>query len=91
MEALACGVPIFATKVGGIEDYLREGINGFAIIRDSADIAEKLRPVLEDPELLSSLREGATSTASEFSWPKIAARYERLLRDLWREKVSLKK
>jgi glycosyltransferase involved in cell wall biosynthesis len=88
MEALACGVPIFATKAGGIEDYLQEGVNGFGISRDAADIAAKLLPVLEDPKLLSSLREGAKATATNFGWPAIAACYEKLLRELWLEKLS---
>ena len=29
LEAMACRIPVAATKIGGITDYLREGINGF--------------------------------------------------------------
>jgi glycosyltransferase involved in cell wall biosynthesis len=89
MEALACRVPIFATMVGGIEDYLQEGVNGAAITRDGVDIAAKLRPVLEDPARLSRLREGAETTARDFGWPAIATRYERLLREVWREREGV--
>jgi glycosyltransferase involved in cell wall biosynthesis len=89
MEALACGVPIFATLVGGIEDYLVDGVNGFAIAQDGDDIAAKLRPVLDDPALLARLREGARATARDFGWASVATRYENLLRRLWREKQGL--
>ena len=88
MEALACGVPIFATRAGGIEEYMQDGVNGFGITRDAADIAAKLRPVLEDPALLARLREGARATAQDFGWPAIAARYEALLREVWLERSA---
>lgn len=88
MEALACRVPIFATMVGGIEDYLEDGANGFAIEPDGADIAEKISRVLENPALLSRLREGAYATAQQFGWPAIAKRYEMLLRQVWAEKTG---
>ena len=55
MEAMSSGLPLFATRVGGIEDYLEDGGNGYFIERDPADIAAKLRPVLDDPATLRSL------------------------------------
>jgi len=88
MEAMACGTPIFATRVGGIEDYLRDGINGLAIDRDASAIAATLAPVLADPTLLKRLGAGARATALDFAWPAVAAPYGALLREVWEQKQS---
>ena len=88
MEALACGTPIFATLVGGIEEYLESGVNGYAITRDPDDIAQQLRPVLDNPDLLNRLRLGARATAERYSWTRVAVRYRELLETVWREKEA---
>lgn len=82
MEAMASGVPAFATPVGGIEDYLRDGHNGYLIAPDPEDIAAKLRRVLSDPGLLERLRAGARSTAADYGWDRTASRYLELAREV---------
>ena len=79
MEALASGLPVFATEVGGIEDYVVEGQNGGFIERNADSIAARLAPVLADPALRQRLAEGARSTAENYAWPRIAQRYVDLL------------
>ena len=86
MEALASGVPVLATKVGGIEDYLEDGVNGYGIARDPADIAAKVRMVLGDPAHMAALKEGARATAERFDWNTVAARYAVLLKEIWEAK-----
>lgn len=86
MEAMACGVPVFATRVGGIEDYLQDGVNGFSVEANGADIAEKVARVFDDPKRLAELSHGARVTAQAYGWPAIAARYAQFLEKVWREK-----
>lgn len=82
MEAMASGLPVFATKVGGIEDYLVDGTNGYFIEHDGKNIAERLCPVLSDPVLRMRLGQEARRTAEQYAWPRIAAMYLDLLRTI---------
>lgn len=88
MEAMASSVPVFATRVGGIEDYLVDGINGFAITQDGAAIARALGPVLRNSEQLARLRQGARMTAQRYGWDRIAADYMALTEEIGREKYG---
>jgi glycosyltransferase involved in cell wall biosynthesis len=79
MEAMACSVPVFATPVGGIEDYLVDGVNGYQIKRDAEDIAEKIARAFSDPELTGRLHDGARTTALNYGWDHVGSRYIELL------------
>ena len=63
-EALACGVPVLASRLGALPELIREGENGFTF--DSArpaDLAAILRRLAHSSELLPRLREGARRSA----------------------------
>jgi glycosyltransferase involved in cell wall biosynthesis len=87
LEAMASGLPVLACPVGGIEDYLHDGENGFLIQREGRDIAVKLDRVLGDPDLHRRLREGGLATAQNYAWDKIAKQYLKLFEELMAEKV----
>jgi len=82
MEAMACSLPVFATAVGGIEDYLRDGINGFRIQTDADDIADKLAAMFSDPSLMQRLQDGARATAQGYGWDQVGLQYIELLRQI---------
>ena len=90
MEAMACGVPVFATRVGGIEDYLQDGVNGYTITLEPEDIASKLERVFSDEALSARLRLGARATAMNYRWDAIALKYIELMTQIQSAKQSAK-
>lgn len=88
LEAMASGLPVLACPVGGIEDYLRDGENGFLIQRAAHDIAIKLDRLLSDAVLQRRLREGGLATAKNYAWEKIAKQYLQLFEELMAERTQ---
>jgi len=82
MEAMACSLPVFATAAGGIEEYLKDGINGFQIRMDAGDIVSKLTAAFADPALMQRLQEGALATAKTYGWDRVGVHYIELLKQV---------
>ena len=82
MEAMACSVPVFATPVGGIEDYLVDSVNGFKIQPNAYDIAGKIEAALSDPDRMTRMRVGARATALNYGWDQVGAQYIALLQQV---------
>jgi glycosyltransferase involved in cell wall biosynthesis len=82
MEAMACSLPVFATPVGGIEEYLKDGLNGFQIRMDADDIANAVGAAFADPMLMRRMQEGARTTAEAYSWDRIGMHYIELLKQI---------
>lgn len=60
LEALACGLPVVATPVGGAVDVIKDGKNGvFARVNDADDLAEKILELLDDAEKCGELGKNA--------------------------------
>ena len=89
LEAMASGLPVVAAPVGGIEDYLQDGVNGLHIRHDPINIAKKLDQLLSDSSLRERLRENGLATAENYSWDKIARQYLNLFGELVREQEAV--
>jgi glycosyltransferase involved in cell wall biosynthesis len=63
-EALALGIPVVATRVGALVDPIVDGVNGFTLGLDdtATELADVLRRLAEDVELVPTLRRGASRT-----------------------------
>ena len=56
-EALACGVPVIASDVGGMAEKVKDSVNGFTFrFGDELDLANKLKLILDAPEILNDLK-----------------------------------
>jgi D-inositol-3-phosphate glycosyltransferase len=63
LGAMACGVPVVATRCGGPEAIITEGIDGFLVPRDDAGaMAVRLKTLLDSPELNEAMGRRARAT-----------------------------
>lgn len=68
MEALACGVPVVATNVGGIPEIVYDGVNGFLVNPGDVDaLANRIKVILTNDELRKRLSDGAIKTIKRFN------------------------
>ena len=81
IEAMAAGVPIIGTRVGGIPDFLVDGETGlFCEVRDSQSIADKINILLSDEALRQSLIANGRKIVSEkYNWDGIAGRMKGII------------
>jgi len=80
LEAMAAGVPIIGTAVGGIPDFLKDGETGlFCGLNDPKNLAEKMMLILNDENLRNKLVEnGREMVEHKYSWDKIAEQMKRV-------------
>ena len=85
LEALACGIPCVASRVGGITDIVQDGKNGFLVEpKDPGAIADKITRLLQDKDLQQKMSEyGRSYVVNNFSWKSKArelhATYQKLI------------
>lgn len=88
LEAMAAGVPIIGTPVGGIPDFLTDGETGvFCQPRDPASIAKAAQRIQSEPGLREKIiRQGEAVVRERFDWEGIARKIDAMLRGLAEKK-----
>lgn len=78
VEAMACGVPVVASAVGGMIDTVVSQVTGVHVpAREAGPLASVLRDLLADPARRARYgRAGAERARSRYAWPHVAARTE---------------
>ncbi len=83
VEAMACGVPVVATRSPGTSDIVRDGVDGLLVDRHEPDaVAAALTRVLGDEAFRQRLAAAARIGAARFALPAIAREYETVFREL---------
>jgi glycosyltransferase involved in cell wall biosynthesis len=79
LEAMAAGVPVIGTKVGGIPDFLEDRKTGLFAKLEPEDIAFNVRIIMENESLRNELISNAKKLVSEnYSWNKIAEEFRKI-------------
>jgi glycosyltransferase involved in cell wall biosynthesis len=82
-EAMACGLPVIATKNAGAEDLIIEGETGFLVpIRSPEKIAERISWFASNRSRISGMGIAAQSRARELTWPAYGERIVTAIREL---------
>jgi D-inositol-3-phosphate glycosyltransferase len=83
LEAMACGIPVVASAVGGLLSLVDHGETGFLVPdRDPAEFARYLREILDHPAHAQALGVRAAQQAKWYTWGFAAARLRRVYADI---------
>ncbi len=81
VEAMACGLCVVSTDVGGMRYLVEDGEQALLVPPDdAAAMAGAVRRVLTEPGLAEKLSRAGRVRAEEFDWSRVLPEWERLLR-----------
>ncbi|HUJ08296.1 MAG TPA: glycogen synthase [Streptosporangiaceae bacterium] len=87
LEAMACGAPVVASRVGGIPEVVVDGQTGLLVPPDDpAELAKAIMSLADDKERAAAMGAiGRRWVTAEFSWAAIAAQTAELYATLYAE------
>lgn len=75
LESMAVGTPVICTRVGGMPEYVREGVTGFVVPpNDAGALRDRLLRLLDDAQLTSRMGDAGRRHVESLSWDKVADR-----------------
>lgn len=83
LEAMACGLPIVSTRLGGIPDVVEDGKNGLlAEPGDEKSLADALIYLMQNEDIAKKMGNYGKIKVQDYSWEKIAEKTERIYKEL---------
>lgn len=79
LEAMAIGLPVIATRVGGVPEIIENNVNGYLVETENPqEIAEALLTLLRDEQLRKCISGNNRKKAENYQWDKVAATLEEI-------------
>ena len=73
LEAMVSGIPVVASRVGGLTDLVKNGETGYLVpFRCAESFTEKLEVILANPSLQEAMGASARSVAMKCGWKDVA-------------------
>lgn len=86
LEAMACGMCVVSTEVGGIPYLIRNEHDGLLVPpNDSEAMADAIHRILTEPGLAERLSENAHLKAQQFDWSVILPQWQQLFLEVSRD------
>lgn len=86
LEAMACGIPVVASNIGGIPFVVEDGKTGVLFeCGNVEELAEQITVLLKDEKLRKKMGAAGRERAEEFSWAKIADQTVAVYREICQE------
>jgi glycosyltransferase involved in cell wall biosynthesis len=91
MEAMAAGLPVVCTRVGGIPELVREGVHGLLVARgDISGMTKALEIIAGDATMRASMgKQGAARARESFDSSLMVEGYARLYHSLLQRRTPV--
>lgn len=83
LEAMACSVPVVASKIGGVPDVVKDGENGLLVLPgDSGSLADAIIYLLENEDVREKMGTNGRKKVEDYSWDRVAEETEKVYLNL---------
>jgi glycosyltransferase involved in cell wall biosynthesis len=77
---MASGLPVIATRVGGIPDLVQDGVNGILVPpADAEALCRAVASLASSAQMRTQLGVSARASAEQHSWARICEQFGRLI------------
>ncbi len=81
LEAMACGTPVIARDIPGVNEIVEDGHNGLLFKKDE-ELTDLIERIIENKDLRDKLVKNGLKTVKNFTWTKTAERVLEVYREI---------